>query len=151
MTQLGAYPVYDWLFEQEREEDLAASPEETAYLAQTWYASYLAGWFLYHSGGFWFGDPEYEGAAGWIIDVDAGYFSRRKKGKGPYHKGMTAMLGESTLGFYKALQIADGAVLDRPVLGRIGLCRLLPNRDGCGRIHSNNRLLAYCCTPGHLC
>lgn len=74
MTQLGAYPVYDWLFEQEREEELAASTEETAYLAQTWYASYLAGWSLYNSEGFWSGDPENEGAAGWIIDGAAGYF-----------------------------------------------------------------------------
>lgn len=125
MTQLGAYPIYDWLFSWKKEEERKACLGEIAYLAQTWYASYLAGWSLYNSGGFWSQEPENQGASGWIIDGDVGYFSGQKNGKGPYNKGLVAMSGESALGFYGALQIAASAVFNHPVLGRIGLgCRL---------------------------
>lgn len=126
MTQLGAYPVYDWLFHQMSREEQKEDRNQTAYLALTWYASYLAGWSLYNSGGVWSEEKENEGAAGWIVDGDVGCFSGRTKEKGPYSKGLVAMSGESGLGFYGALQIAAGAVIDHPILGRIGLgCQLL--------------------------
>lgn len=127
MTQLGAYPMYDWLFieksgflKKETGEDTSISD-----LAEAWYASYLAGWSIYNSGGYWSDEEENKGASGWIIDGDVGNFTGVKKKHSPYLKGLVAMSGESALGFYGALEIAASAVVEHPVVGRYGFgCRI---------------------------
>lgn len=122
MTQLGAWPLYDWLFEQ---------GEYTPELAESWYASYLAGWSVYNSGGFWSEEKENEGASGWIVDGKMGRFTGMKSPREPYKKGIVPMSGESALGFYGALQTAAAAVTDHPGLGRYGFgCQVRETEEG---------------------
>ncbi len=126
MTQLGAFPIYDWLLGRgEAYQELWKDEKAAAELAGLWYASYLAGFAIYNSGGFWSEDPENEGASGWIVDGDMGEFTGMKDPHSPYKKGLVPMSGESALGFFGALQIAASAVVDHPVLGRYGFgCRI---------------------------
>ena len=121
MTQLGAYPLYDWLFGQK---------QFSTELIEAWYASYLAGWSIYNSGGYWSEEPENQGASGWIVDGYMGHFTGMRNERSPYVKGLVPMSGESALGFFGALQIAAAAVVDHPVLGRYGFGCRLEERDG---------------------
>lgn len=129
MTQLGAYPVYDWLFGEGEAfgGDKGTGDVACLDLVEMWYASWLAGWSIFNSGGCWSEAPENEGTAGWIVDGDVGRFSGEKAegGGGPYRNGLVAMSGEGALGFYGALLTAASAVVDHPVLGRYGFgCRI---------------------------
>jgi hypothetical protein len=130
MTQLGAYPIFDWLFGQKMGFEYKRGEGRASDLLETWYASYLAGWSIYNSGGYWSDASENEGAAGWIIDGDVGCCSGMIDKHGPYLKGMVAMSGEGALGFYGALQIAAAVVMNHPVLGRYGFgCRIFNESD----------------------
>ncbi len=99
MTQLGACTIQDWVLE-EKNYDMG--------LARAFVASYLAGFSLYNSGGYYSNAPENEGASGWTVTGEYGMFSGRRKD--PVMKGCVAMSGESALGYYGALRCACSVV-----------------------------------------
>lgn len=101
MTQLGAWVFYDWGLEQ-KHYDIG--------LLRGWYASYLAGFSIYNSGGYWSQAKENEGASTWIIHGKYGETSNIDHGD-PIRKGAVALSGESALGFYGALKIAASVVM----------------------------------------
>lgn len=101
MTQLGAWVFYDWGLEQ-KHYDIG--------LLRGWYASYLAGFSIYNSGGYWSQAKENEGASTWIIHGKYGETSNINHGD-PIRKGAVALSGESALGFYGALKIAASVVM----------------------------------------
>lgn len=102
MTQLGAWTFYDWALEQ-KHYDLD--------LLRGWYASYLAGFSIYNSGGYWSSEKENQGASAWIINGRYGITSGNINGE-PILKGAVAMSGESALGYYGALKIAASVVME---------------------------------------
>ena len=131
MTQLGIWPVYDWTLER-RHYDIVKIKEM--------YASYLAGFSIYNSGGYWSGEPENQGTSGWIVEGMQGDFSGISKEGTPYRKGLVAMSGEGCLGYYGALKIACSVIYKedgkRNVLGgrleeQNGTYRFYPE-DGLG-------------------
>lgn len=129
MTQLGAYPLLDYTLEQ-------------GHIEEEWilsfYGSYLAGWLLYNSGGYWDEAPENRGATGWITvasrinhsDREPAHVSQSGERAGmPLSKGCVTLSGEAGIGYFGALRIACFIVMDHSVLGRIGLgCEL--HREG---------------------
>lgn len=121
MTQLGALPIYDWIMEEEK---------ESVDLVEQWYGSYLAGWSIYNSGGYWSDDPSNEGASGWVVKNSEGRYTGQK-GNSYYLKGIVPMSGESALGFYGGLHIAAAMVVEHPVMGTYGFgCHVETRADG---------------------
>lgn len=119
MTQLGAFALYDWVLEEKH-----YSPE----LAKALYASYLAGFSIFNSGGYLSGEPENKGASAWIMTGKKGLWSGRE-GE-PYRKGYVAMSGESALGYYGALRIASSMILEeKEKLVPLG-CTVEENENG---------------------
>ena len=101
MTQLGAWPIYDWTLEH-RHYDISK--------IKAMYAAYLAGFSIYKSGGYWSSEPENQGTSGWIVEGMQGDFTGISKERTPYRKGLVAMSGEGCLGYYGALKIACSVV-----------------------------------------
>ena len=101
MTQLGAYPIYDWVLEQRH---------YRVDLMKALYGAYLAGFAIYNSGGYWSDDPENQGATAWIFHGANGLFTGKDRGGSPVYKGIAAMSGEGCLGFFGALKIAASMV-----------------------------------------
>ncbi|MDN4477859.1 DUF5695 domain-containing protein [Demequina sp. SYSU T00039] len=100
MTQLGAYALFDWALEQQH-----ADPE----LLKAAYASYLAGFSIFNSGGCLSEAPENRGASGWIVVGHHGDLSGRAGGEDLLH-GVVALSGESALGWFGALRCAASIV-----------------------------------------
>lgn len=117
MTQLGAWPVLDYALNQ-------------GHVKEEWilsyYGSYLSGWLIYNSGGYWNGDTANEGATGWITIASRINRTEQIAGGGmQLSKGCVVLSGEAGIGFFGALRTACAIVMDHSVLGRIGLgCRI---------------------------
>lgn len=127
MTQLGAYPILDYCLEEGHiDEDWILS----------FYGSWLSGWLLYNSGGYWNGAPENRGATGWITIASKINHSDQEparvgdlgeKAGMPLSKGCVTLSGEAGIGYFGALRSACSIVMDHSVLGRIGLgCDIAP-------------------------
>lgn len=101
MTQLGAWTLYDWTLEQRHYD------EE---MIRSWFASYLAGFSIYNSGGYWSDDSLNEGASTWIIHGQYGDYTGFVNGE-PVLKGAVGMSGESALGYFGALKSAASVVM----------------------------------------
>lgn len=101
MTQLGAYPIYDWVLEQRHYQ---------VDLMKALYGAYLAGFAIYNSGGYWSDEPENQGATAWIFHGVNGLFTGKDRDGAPVYKGIVAMSGEGCLGFFGALKIAASMV-----------------------------------------
>ncbi|WP_460798978.1 DUF5695 domain-containing protein [Microbacterium sp. GXF0217] len=101
MTQLGAFPLFDWALQEGHH-----SPD----LLKAMYGSYLAGFSIFNSGGYLSDEPENIGASGWIVVGERGEFSG--KGDETYLKGVVAMSGESALGFFGALKCASSVAYE---------------------------------------
>lgn len=101
MTQLGAFALYDWVLEEKH---------YSSELAKALYASYLAGFSIFNSGGYLSEETENKGASAWIMTGKKGLWSGRD-GE-PYRKGYVALSGESALGYYGALKIASAIILE---------------------------------------
>ena len=101
MTQLGAYPIYDWVLEQRH---------YRVELMKALYGAYLAGFAIYNSGGYWSDEPENRGATAWIFHGVNGLFTGKDRDGAPVYKGIAAMSGEGCLGFFGALKIAASMV-----------------------------------------
>ncbi len=121
MTQLGAWPILDYCLEE-------------GHITEDWilsfYGSYLSGWLLYNSGGYWNSDPENRGATGWITiasrindsDLEPAHVSESGQKAGmPLSKGCVTLSGEAGIGYFGALRCACSIVMEHSVLGRIGL------------------------------
>ncbi len=121
MTQLGAWPILDFCLDE-------------GHLDQDWilsfYGSYLSGWLLYNSGGYWNGEPENAGATGWITiasrinetDLEPAHISESgEKADMPLSRGCVTLSGEAGIGYFGALRSACSIIMDHTVLGRIGL------------------------------
>ena len=113
MTQLGAYPILDYTLDR-------------GHVGEDWilsyYGSYLSGWLLYNSEGYWDGDRANTGATGWI--TEASKINSTEKPPGchmPLLKGCVALSGEAGIGFFGALRTACSLVIEHSILGRIGL------------------------------
>lgn len=132
MTQLGAYPILDYaLCRGNVDEDWII----------TYYGSYLGGWIIYNSGGYWSDAAENEGASGWITDGTHINVTGRPNPKGfPFIKGCVAVSGEAELGFFGALRTACSIVLEHSILGRIGLGCSVKSVDGIEHIIPNDGL-----------
>lgn len=111
MTQLGAWTFYHWALEQ-RHYDTE--------LLLAWYASYLAGFSLFNSGGCWSDAVENRGASAWIVHGEYGEHTGYI-GQEPVMKGAVAMSGESALGYFAALKIASAVVMDSETMGEVCL------------------------------
>lgn len=122
MTQLGAVPILDHTL-------------NCGYVKEEWilsyYGSYLSGWLLYNSGGYWDEDAANKGASGWItIASRINHTGQPFKGGMPLKKGCVALSGEAGIGYFGALRTACSIVLDHSVLGRLGLgCRIDREND----------------------
>lgn len=121
MTQLGAFGLYDWVLE-EKHKDLS--------LLRAWYASYLGGFSIYNSGGYWSSELENKGASAWIIVGEKGNFSGIDTDGQPYQKGCVPMSGESALGYFGALKIAASVVFLNEKKAYEGLGCLLSEKNG---------------------
>lgn len=131
MTQLGAYPIMDYTLNQGHiDEDWILS----------YYGSYLSGWLIYNSGGYWDSEKENQGATGWITIASLinhtgqppefkDRTNSRKIGM-PLSKGCVILSGEAGIGFFGALRTACSIVMDHSVLGRIGLGCSLDREEG---------------------
>lgn len=113
MTQLGAFPIWDYTINQEK--------PDIDWLMSC-YGAYLSGWLIYNSGGYWSDAPENKGATGWIIQGSTGHLTGQPIPKGfPLMNGLVALSGESELGFFGALRMASSILFRHPVLGVTGL------------------------------
>ncbi len=121
MTQLGAYPIYDYAL---------LEGHASAELIRSYYASYLAGFSIYNSGGYYSDAPENEGASSWIYVGEMGSFSGELDRYNTYLMGSVPMSGESELGFFGALRIAASVRYLDDVLGEMGLGCTLSRDDG---------------------
>lgn len=100
MTQLGAWAIYDWTLERRH-----TDPE----LLRAWYASYLAGFSIYNSGGYLSDDPRNAGSSGWIFENRYGSMTSTQD-RPRLLKGVVPESGESALGYFGGLLIAASAI-----------------------------------------
>ena len=119
MTQLGAYPIFDWALHEGHHE-----PE----LIKAAYASYLAGFSIFNSGGYLSDDPDNAGASGWIVVGEKGEFSGVDQNV--FLKGVVALSGESALGYFGALKCAASMLYDEAGSLRPLGCELEMTDDG---------------------
>ena len=121
MTQLGAFPILDYSLHQGHiDEDWIL----------TYYGSYLSGWLIYNSGGYWSAEKENIGATGWITEGSYINYTGQPHEKGfPYIKGLVALSGEAGIGFFGALRTVCSIIMDHSILGRIVLGCALNNEN----------------------
>lgn len=117
MTQLGAFPIWDYA--------VNLGKQGTDWLLSA-YGAYYAGWIIYNSGGYWSPAPENQGATGWIIQGGAGRMTGQPVPGGfPMMNGLVALSGEAELGFFGALRMASSLLFRHSVLGLTGLgCKI---------------------------
>lgn len=113
MTQLGACPILDYTLDQ-------------GHIKEEWllsyYGSYLSGWLVYNSAGYWDHDPANQGATGWITILSQINNTGQPFERGmPLSKGCVILSGEAGIGFFGALRLSCAIVMDHSLLGRLGL------------------------------
>ena len=125
MTQLGAWPIWDWA---------VRSGNEGTDWVLAYYGAYLSGWQIYNSGGCWSSDKENKGATGWLIEGFAGRMNGQIVEKGfPYKNGVVALSGGAELGYFGALRSACSILMKHLSVGITGL--------GCGCQIDNNKIV----------